>query len=114
MFSSNSIQIYNGEGASRICVDAWKREIKELADERLYKIDDFNQFYSSGFERGNVALVIIPGGNANVMYSPCEYLVDKINGAVAREGAFLGSCAGSCHVFFLFDQRKKRGYALQL
>ncbi|MBA2727771.1 MAG: hypothetical protein H0U49_06330 [Parachlamydiaceae bacterium] len=93
--NSNSIQIYNGEGASNICVKAWKRELKDIADDRLYIVEDFNQSYTAGFDRGNVALVIIPGGDSIKMLKPCETLADKINTAVADQSSFLGSCAGA-------------------
>lgn len=92
---SQSIQIYNGPGASSLCVQAWKRELNQCADTKIYKIEEFNASYTAGLDRGNVALLILPGGNACDMFDPIVTLATKINQIVADKTSFLGSCAGA-------------------
>lgn len=92
---SHSIQIYNGTGASHICVQAWKREIHDLVNANNYKIDEFNSSYSAGFNRDEVAMVIIPGGNAYEMRDEISVLAKTITHAVTANASFLGSCAGA-------------------
>lgn len=92
---SQSIQIYSGPGASNLCVLAWKRELNEGVDGKLYRVEEFNGYYTSGLDRGNVALLIVPGGNACEMVYPLDEIVDKINQTIADKSSFLGSCAGA-------------------
>lgn len=97
---SQSIQIYNGHGANNVSVQAWKRELREGTDGRFYKIEEFNSSYSAGFDRGNVALVILPDGSACEMFEPLLNLADKVKQAIGGESsaiisgasAFLTSC----------------------
>lgn len=92
----SSIQIYNGSGTSDVCVQAWQREINANVDLRNYKLEFFNRNDSSGFDRGNVALVLIPGGHAVKMTDELEELSGKIKSAVYNDSfSFLGSCAGA-------------------
>jgi len=37
---SSSIQIYSGPGASQLCVQAWKRELREAIDSRQYLVEE--------------------------------------------------------------------------
>lgn len=92
---SQSIQIYNGAGASNLCVQAWKRELNDYADTRVYKVDEFNSDYTVGLDRGHTALIIVPGGNACEMFDPLTGIAEKINQVIAGGSAFLGSCAGA-------------------
>ena len=92
---SQSIQIYSGTGASDLCVKAWKRELAESLDLRLYKIEEFNAGFTAGIDRGNIALLIFPGGNACEMFDPLLQIAGKINQVVGNQAAFLGSCAGA-------------------
>lgn len=91
---SGSIMIYDGNGADKLCVQAWEREINEIVDTRNYKIEKFNKNYTAGFDRGNIDLIIIPGGDAYKM-APINEIADKINDAVTKKASFLGSCAGA-------------------
>ncbi len=91
---SQSIQIYSGTGASNLCVQAWKRELRDGADGKNYIVEEFNAFYTSGLDRGNVALMIIPGGDACEMLAPLGGIAEKINHTVVN-ASFLGSCAGA-------------------
>jgi glutamine amidotransferase PdxT len=86
--------IYDGKGASNLCIQAWEREIKEIVDTRFHKIEKFNSSYTAGFERGNIASIIIPGGDAHAMCRVAE-LAGNINNAVRNQASFLGSCAGA-------------------
>lgn len=92
---SHSIQIYNGQGANNVSVQAWKRELNESVDGRLYKIEEFNSSYTAGFDRGNVALVILPNGTSSAMFDPLLHLAEKIKQAIADKASFLGSGAGA-------------------
>lgn len=92
---SQSIQIYSGVGASNLCVQAWERELKDNVDCRFYKIEEFNSCYSAGLDRGNIALVILPGGNACEMFDPLIQIAKKINQTISDNSSFLGSCAGA-------------------
>lgn len=92
---SYSVQIYNGQGVNDVCVQSWKRELKDSIDGKFYRIEEFNSSYHAGFDRGNVVLVILPDGNACRMFDPLLHLAEKIKQAVACKSAFLGSCAGA-------------------
>ncbi len=92
---SQSIQIYNGPGAYSSCVQAWKRELNDSVDGRMYSIEDFNSSYTAGFDRGNVALVLLPDGVASQMFEPLMHSAVKIKQAIEHKSAFLGSCASA-------------------
>lgn len=92
---SQSIQIYNGQGVNNACVQGWKKELSDSIDARFYRIEEFNSSYNAGFDRGNVALIILPDGNACTMFDPLLHLAEKIKQAIACKSSFLGSCAGA-------------------
>jgi len=92
--SSYSIQIYSGPGASPICVGAWKRELNEYADNNFYKIEEFTHSDALGLDRGNVAMIIIPGGDACKMDVMSE-VAKKIKLGHRTSSVFFSSCAGA-------------------
>lgn len=96
MDSSYSIAIFNSSNLDKILIDAWKKEIPKVVDPNKYIIQEFTPSDTSIFDRGNVALVILPGGESFKVLSDMRLVANKIGEAVnVHKAALLGSCAGA-------------------
>lgn len=92
---SYSVQIFNGEGTSPLCVDALERELKDKLDTRMYTVETFNEKTRKIAER-QTACVVIPGGYAPTMKRSLKPCSADINTVLEKQGAaaYL-SCAGA-------------------
>lgn len=64
--SFNTLQVYNGEGTSRLCVEALTRELEREVDNNKYAIATFNG-KTRAINSQNAAAIFFPGGNAAKM-----------------------------------------------
>lgn len=93
---SSSVLVYNGPGAHDLCVRSMTRDLSNALDSSTHVVKTFNHYETSGLDQGNVAAVVLPGGNAMGMVGPIQILADKLNCLVVKgQTAFLGFGAGA-------------------
>jgi glutamine amidotransferase-like uncharacterized protein len=91
---SGSIVIYDRAGVDPICLSATYRQIKDLVDDRSYRIEYLSEI---SLNRGDpVRLIVVPGGNYLEMETKLRESAPAIRKLILDKGThYMGICAGA-------------------
>ncbi len=96
MASSSQILLYSGLGASTFCLNAIERQLNELTDNKLYRIRKINDLMDCWNEPSSIKAIVVPGGNAALMYYSMEQNAAMIKTHIEKyKVPYMGICAGA-------------------